>query len=427
MKDRATAQGKQLAQGVNSRATSLAREPTPEMAGRGVNKAFTQDNGVLDSIKSERTRYYGNFDKFVSNSDRVDVSNTQRALDDLDVNIDTAPALSKVLSNSRITLYKNATAADTAITQKTTTTPASKILDASGNPMRPAVSTTEIVGDGKVPYEALKKLRTLVGAEMDQSSVAMEAGSKDKLRALYAALSKDMERIAASKGKEATVAYNRAKGYYSDSADYLDLIAPALDRSGGGEKIFNALMSGTKDGATVLRSVMMVMPPEAQKLFTATVIKRLASNTADSTEFSNTALARNWGNLSKEAKDALFFHLDSDTKQYLSSLEKVSKNIADGSPVFRDPTMKSTLPAEVGKYGSLGAAAGALYAAPYAAGTALATGLVGAPMLAKWMTGPNAVNFLGRKTQFNNLSNAAQIQALQDQFRQKAYENKLAK
>lgn len=414
MRKRAAAQGEQIVGGIDNTAGSLAMEPTAEMAGRGVNKAFTQDNGVIDQIKSERTRYYGDFDKHVSGADRVDVSNTKNALNELDVNIETAPALSKVLSNSRITTFKNALESD-----------ANVVSDTAKSSIIP--SSPKVVGDGKLPYEALKKLRTQVGAEMDQSSIAQEAGSRDKLRALYAAISKDMEGIAKSKGSEAIKSYNRANAYFSDSADYLHNVAPALDKLAGGEKIYNALMSGTKDGATVLREVMIMLPPETRKLFAGTVIKRLARSAADSTEFSNSALARNWGNLSKEAKDALFFDLDANTKQYLTSLNRVSKNIATGPEVFRDPAMKGSIRADIGKISAGGATAGALFAAPVAAGTALATSAVGAPLLAKWMTGPNAVNFLGRKTQFNNLSNAAQIQALQDQFRQKAYENKLAK
>ncbi len=73
-----------------------------------------------------------------------------------------------------------------------------------------------------------------------------------------------------------------------------------VEKNGGPEKVFQAAMSGTKDGATTLRAVMRSLPEDGQKAVSAAVIKRMglanpgAQNAAGDAFSPNTFLT-NWG------------------------------------------------------------------------------------------------------------------------------------
>src|SRR5690606_15517387 len=75
-------------------------------------------------------------------------------------------------------------------------------------------------------------------------------------RRLYAALGREMEAAAQAQGPEAVRSARRANNYTRAVADRLEQVRRVVDKNGGPERVFNAVMSGTRDGGTTLRAVM---------------------------------------------------------------------------------------------------------------------------------------------------------------------------
>lgn len=249
---------------------------------------------------------------------------------------------------------------------------------------------------GRLPYEAVKKLRTLVGEELQDAGL-MSNFPRSKFKALYAALSDDLETTVREAGPEAAAAYSRANAYTRAGMRRIEDIESVIDRAGGAEKVFTAAMSGTKDGGTVLRSVLQSLPVESQKAVTAAVIKRMGMANAGAQDaageaFSARTFLTNWNNVSPEARRALFDRYGKGFSQQVDRLARVADNIDKGAGVFKNPpgTAKSAAALTYG---------GALVTSLWTGGT---TGLLaagaGANGTARWLTNPKAVRLLANAT-----------------------------
>lgn len=202
-----------------------------------------------------------------------------------------------------------------------------------------AKSVTEMA-DNKLPYQALTKLRTLVGREIDNYSLA-DSVPRDKWKALYGALTRDME--AAATTPEAQQAWKRANAYYAARSNRIDSIAHVVDKSGGPEAVYKAAFGNTKEGATTLHAVMQSIPKEAQREVSASFIRRMGRATgsqqnADSDVFSMETFLTNWANMSPEAKRVLFDRHGMGFRQDMEKIARMSDKIRQGSAVFRNPS-----------------------------------------------------------------------------------------
>lgn len=113
----------------------------------------------------------------------------------------------------------------------------------------------------------------------------------------------DIPDAARQAGSAADRALKRAINYYKKSHKRLELLEGVVDSNGGPERIFQAVMTGTREGATALRSVMRSLPRDAQKDITAAVIRRMGlavPNAQDkSSELSPAAtFLSNWNKIS---------------------------------------------------------------------------------------------------------------------------------
>ena len=260
-------------------------------------------------------------------------------------------------------------------------------------------------GGGRLTYSALKRIRSDVGEAISNSSPLNPSSDIREMRQLYAALSRDMEAVAQSRGPEAVAAAKRANNYTRAVADRLELVERIVDKHGGPERIFNAVMQGTRDGGTTLRAVMQSLPRDGQKAVTAAVIKRMGMPTPGqagmnaSEEFSAATFLTNWNRVSPEARRALFDRYGAGFSAAMDRIARVAENIKQGSKVFQNPSGTTNRGAAIGYGTALG---GSIAQAPitghYWPVVATVMGGIGANLAARALTNPRIVNWLAMTT-----------------------------
>ena len=247
-----------------------------------------------------------------------------------------------------------------------------------------------------LPFEAIKKLRTLVGNEITDSGLASDV-PRSKWKALYSALSSDLGTAAEKTGPDALKAWKRANDYTTAGLNRLDLMSGVVNQAIP-ERVFNAAVSGTKDGATMLQAVMKSVPDDAQRTVTAAFIKRMGQaspglQNAEGDAFNMQTFLTNWSKLSPQARSALFSRANypADFTSDLDRLSKITSNLRDGSKVLANPSGTSAALANVGAMGTaLGALmSGNLKTAGAVAGTAVMSNVMSramaSPAAVKWM------------------------------------------
>ena len=299
------------------------------------------------------------------------------------------------------------------------------VLDAIAKPNPKAPATTAALVNPKVasirqalqsdlgqngtalPYSTLSDLRSRVGEMLTGSDLTTDI-PRAQVKRLYGGLSQDLQGAAQAAGPDAVAAFNRANTYYRAGMNRMDVLSNVLDRNGGPEAIYNAALSGTKSGATQLRSITRSLDPDQQGVLAATVFKRMGQATAGAQNaagdvFSPETFLTNWNRMSPEAKSALFDRFP-DLQDQASNLATVGENLKAGSKVFRnasgtgaaeqqthtirDVLIGSLLSGE-GGHMLMGPHGLALAAAPLAAAG-------GANLLARGMTSPTMVDWAAR-------------------------------
>lgn len=347
-------------------------------AGEAVTRGL---EGFKAGVKRVQGQLYDRLDDYIPQAAPVQVDRTRQALAALNSDIDGAPALSQMFKNSRIKGIENALLSD---------------LD-SGMTSYGAQASRRA---STLPYESIKKLRTLVGKEIDNASFVSDV-PRDKWRAVYAALSDDLGDAAERAGPEAYDTWRWANQFTRDQVGRLDDLASIAGRDTP-EKVFNAAIAGSQDGDTMLRRVVSAIPKENRRELAAAVIQRMGRATAGNQNevgdvFSTSTFLSNWNRLSPQARETLFGRVD-DTKllSQLENLAKVSTNIRNGSRYLANPSGSGPAAA---RQALLGAAALAGLTGNAAALGAIGGGVVGTNLLSRALTNPNALMRLARPTQ----------------------------
>ncbi|SLM24881.1 hypothetical protein [Stenotrophomonas indicatrix] len=351
------------------------RPMSPEQAGRAVLEGVEGKSPVAFVPKTAKKadELYDRVSQQVAPGTRVQVENTKQALSDLNASIEGAPNVAKLFQNARIqgiesALAKDIGGAEAALQRPDVRQQADTLrqqLNAQAERARaenmrlqtlgmrasqPVASPQQIdeqvktaiagMADNQIPYVALTKLRTLVGKELDNYSLA-DSVPRDKWKALYGALTRDME--AAATTPEAQQAWKRANAYYAARSNRIDSIAHVVDKNGGPEAVYKAAFGNTKEGATTLHAVMQSLPKDAQREMSASFIRRMGRATgsqqnADSDVFSMETFLTNWANMSPEAKRVLFDRHGMGFRQDMDKIARMTDRIRQGSAVFRNPS-----------------------------------------------------------------------------------------
>lgn len=347
----------------------------PEQAGRAILAGVEGPSPVafVPRTAKKAEELYDRVSAQIAPGARVPVENTQRALSELNSSIEGAPNVAKLFQNARIqgiesALGKDIGGAEAALQRPDVRQQADALrqqLNAQAQQARaentrlqtlgmraslPVPSPQQIdeqvktaiagMADNQIPYQALTKLRTVVGKELDNYSLADNV-PRDKWKALYGALTRDME--AAATTPEAQQAWKRANAYYAARSNRIDSIAHVVDKSGGPEAVYKSAFGNTKEGATTLHAVMQSLPKEAQREVSASFIRRMGRATgsqqnADNDVFSMETFLTNWANMSPEAKRVLFDRHGMGFRQDMDKIARMTDKIRQGSAVFRNPS-----------------------------------------------------------------------------------------
>ena len=324
-------------------------------------------------FKAKQETLYNRMDASIPPQAPVNVAGTKATMSQLNADIPGAVELSKQFKNARIAGIAKAVDVDTAPATPT-------LMNPSG-------------GGGTLPFEAVKKTRTLVGGELADNSL-INTVSRDKWSSLYGALSGDMKQAATQAGPQASKAFNRATDYTRAGIERLDRVAPIYNRDAP-EQSFQMLNRTLGDNVSTLQAVKKTLPAGARGTVAGTVIERLGTATpgqqnAAGSGWSPETFLTNWNKMKPQARNELLsgFPNAAQVKRDISAVAEATSMMRDSSKLWANPSGTGANLAARGLLGAVGiggaASAGGLLspAIPLAAGG----GLLAANRLAKGLT-----------------------------------------
>lgn len=405
MSQAAAKQSEDIGARVTQLADDLSKESDPFNAGLTIEKGLKGPGGFLDRFKVGQRHLYDKLDPFFRYSDgsskAVKMPNTLQALKDLNPEIAGAPETSQFFKNKRLESMKGAIESDVSSKEAFAQRPN---VQASNQMVKPAFRAADLqdmfekAGGDNLPYEAVKKIRTLVGEELADASLASDI-PRSKWKALYAALSTDLDNAAIATGKpEAIKAMKSANAFTKAGHNQVEDILDRISRKGASpEAIFEAVTntSSMKAGATKIAGVMSSLRPAERDVVTSAFLRRMGSASAGQQNaagdvFSTQTFLTNWAGMSPAAKDAMFSTgTSTKLRSSLDAIAKTAENIKAGSKVFANPS--GTAPSEALIKTGIG-----LVNPVTTIPTLL--GMGAARLTAKMMTNPDFVEWLAKAT-----------------------------
>lgn len=425
-------QGGALADSVQKLVRDLAPKSSATDAGESIAEGIQQFKGGFRDIQG---KLYQKLDEQISPDFRVNVDRTREALEKLNSDIAGAPELSKWFKNEKIAGIRGALELDAdgldavmsrpgvaakvqAIrdqmqAQAATATERNKELSLLGMKIFEKVPTQADIDtrvesflksqvDSSVTYEALKKLRTLVGGEIENGSLLSDV-PRSKWKSLYAALSDDLGSAAKSAGPDAEKAWDHANRFTKKRLEQLE----KLDKVAGKdtpEKVFAAALTGTAEGDTNLKRVINVLPYERRGEVVAAVLQKMGRalpGQQDDTGvlFSSERFLTNLVRMSPEARHTLFGRTNVDgLEKRIEQMAKMASIGRDGKLIMPNPSGTAGALAQIGVGSALGNGVSQAVAGnfgPLAAAVAAPTiGMLGA----KAATSQTLVERLANKT-----------------------------
>ncbi|HFJ9697493.1 TPA: hypothetical protein ACGW13_000159 [Stenotrophomonas maltophilia] len=450
-------QAGQFGNRIDEIASSLApggQAVDPEMAGLAIRQGIVGPGGFKETSRAESNALYQALDELIPQDSRVDISNVQAALRELNQAIPGAPATSRLFQNARLGSIEGGLIDDTQGVQALLTQPGMQeqadayraYLQAQArsiemeNARRKSLSMTVMepvptaeqidqnvmatlgnMTDNRLPYEALQKLRSLVGREIDNANFGSDV-PRSMWRPVYAALSRDMEEAVKATGNpKAAEALTNANQYHSRYVDQLENIDSIIGGKNG-EDAYLAAVKGAKDGPTRIRSIMQALPEDQKKMVSSAFIRRMgraigSQQTDENDVFSMSTFLTNYANTSPEARKILFGSYGPEFERNLQTIAKATSRIREGSKVFSNPSGTGGRAALIGQVAGTASTAGTLAATGNpgwafvslagSAGSAAASNV-----LARFMTTPKYVNWLARTSEKPSGELLSQLQVL---------------
>lgn len=390
--------------GMANKAGSAAETASPNRGADVAGTAIQNDlkGSFLDRMSAGREKLYGRLDQLISGQTPIDVTNTDSALNRLTSTIPGAEQTSKAFINGRIANIKKGLDADTG-SQK------SAFAGVGG-----AVDPTP-----QIPYEAAKKLRSSVGAELSNGSLAPDVPTQ-QWKQLYAGLSEDMKGAAAQAGPQATQAWDRANDFTRAGIARTERVQPFANKEAP-EQAFTSLVNSTKENNSTLQAVKKSVTPETRASIAGTVIDRLGkANPGNQNDigdvFSQERFLTNWNTMTPKARMELFSGFK-NAEQVAADVDAIAKSASmmrDNSKLWANPSGTSANMAARGVIGALGAggagAAAGLVNPLVPIGAAAGVG--GVNLLARKLTSPEVVRSMAERNYLSPEMQDAQIRSL---------------
>jgi hypothetical protein len=250
-----------------------------------------------------------------------------------------------------------------------------------------------------MPYATLKELRTRIGQMIDWGPFSTDP-KNGALKQVYNAITADMNIGASSVSKEAAAAVQKATSAYAKSKEEQAVLKAVISKAGGPEKVFNSLMSGTKEGATTIKQVLGAIDEPSRQILAASALQRMGRATAGAqgaagTAFSAESFLTNWNRMSPEARQSMFGSLPGDYAKSVSRLAANIEGLKAYSKLMENPsgTAQNVLwGTEVG-----GALLSVLHGDPKTA-AAIAGTAAGTAALSTALTNPETTRWLADQT-----------------------------
>ncbi len=322
----------------------------PTLAGEAIEKGV---NLYKERTKNIQDRMYATLDRFIPKDAPITVGNTRQTLQELNTGIDGAENLSAWFRNEKLSSLEKSLIAD---------------LEAAAARQAPAGSRSSLMNAAPVnldtatlPYESIKKMRTLVGREVGEANFTSDV-SRDKLSALYAALSRDLGVAVDAAGPSATNAWQRANAFTAAQMQRLDQLGRIVNRETP-ERIFSAAMSGTNEGATTVNRVMSSLPQEYRREVAGAVLQRMgrAVNSKQNElgdAFSSETFLSNLANMKPEAQAALFGATGMENlQQRIRNMAGIAARRRESGQVFANPSGTAQGLAQLGTAAAIGGGA----------------------------------------------------------------------
>jgi hypothetical protein len=166
---------------------------------------------------------------------------------------------------------------------------------------------------GNLTWEAARALRTEIGEAVGSITGPTADMAQGRLKAIYGALSKDLDAAASAAGPEAAQAWRRANTFTRLSQQRIDTaFGKVLGKNITPEKAYDALTGmalegGPRSNTAALRNVFHSLPKEDAAEVAGTIIRRLGRATAGAQDaageaFSADTFLTNWNKMSKPAR-----------------------------------------------------------------------------------------------------------------------------
>jgi GH24 family phage-related lysozyme (muramidase) len=200
-------------------------------------------------------------------------------------------------------------------------------------------------GNGKLPYEAIKNYRTLIGNNL-QDVTMLKTADKAVYSRLYGALSETMRQEATARGKTALDAFNRANAVNKGFIEKVEKQIDPLMRRDDVQELFNKVLTNSKIGGKA-QNVMGMLKPQDREIVRGSLIKQMGDDAVN--EFDPIRFATKYKGLEPEARAALKSGLKPETaKQFDAAIDSLM--------LMRDT--RNTTNASRSLYGGLSALSG---------------------------------------------------------------------
>jgi len=366
MRAKSISQQAEIGGKVKQIADELSAIQEPVIVGQRIQKGIKEVFEPM--VRAREANLYNKLDKYIPGTNPVSPQNTYNALKQMIKPIEGATELSQsqLLSSPELQALTAALEKDMA-------------------PMQ-----------GRVPFSALKGLRTKIGEKLGSVSLGANV-TQGQYKRIYAALSDDLRNAAEENGPQAIASLKRANQFSRTMHERFDKLQAFIDKNEP-EKVFNAAFQGAEAGPSRVYALMRSIPKEDQKAVVSAFVSKMGralpgSQDAGGDIFSTERFLTNWNKLSPGAKQELFGRFGSKFGSDMNKIAKTAELIREGSRVLANPS--GTAGAVVGP-ATYASVAGSIAAGKYG----FATGILSVGLLSnigsRLFTNPTYVNWLAK-------------------------------